>query len=408
MVVAPAHYKGRARLDGSGGKPGPDHQPEASQVQSGPGRANSIVKVLSITPAFFPSLGGLEQVVLELALRAREHGVQMDVAHVARGLCRVSETVRGVTVHRLPLYGNRVLGWAPALRKLAQRYDLLHVHDPQLMAISANVRYTCGSKPAVLSTHGGFWHTNRGYYLKRVYESTMIRGAAGHYRRVLASSVGDYDYFKRYVDRISLCSNGVHVKEFSTVVPTKKRSLVRWIYWGRLSRHKRVDLIIDYAADARRRGFPVDLLICGQDVDGLMPELRAQIERLQLGDSVRFEPFLDDTALRSELAERSVYITASEHEGFGLSVVEAMAAGLVVICRDMVPLNSFIEHGNSGWMLQFDGSEPDMQRLAQLLSSTEKKISMMSDAARQAAGAYDWDSAVPKFVRHYRDALQEV
>jgi len=169
-----------------------------------------------------------------------------------------------------------------------------------------------------------------------------------------------------------------------------------------------VDLIIDYAADARRRGFPVDLLICGQDVDGLMPELRAQIERLQLGDSVRFEPFLDDTALRSELAERSVYITASEHEGFGLSVVEAMAAGLVVICRDMVPLNSFIEHGNSGWMLQFDGSEPDMQRLAQLLSSTEKKISMMSDAARQAAGAYDWDSAVPKFVRHYRDALQEV
>jgi alpha-1,3-mannosyltransferase len=363
------------------------------------------VKILSITPTFFPSLGGVEQVVLELALRVGEHGVQMDVAHVARGLDHVSETVQGVTVHRLPLYGNRVLGWAPALRKLARSYDLLHVHDPQLMAISANVRYTCGSKPAVLSTHGGFWHTNRGYILKRVYESTMVRGAAGHYRRVLASSVGDYDYFKRYVDRITLCSNGVHVKEFSTVVP-KKRSLVRWIYWGRLSRHKRVDLIIDYAADARRRGFPVDLLVCGQDVDGLMPELSAQVARLQLRDFVRFEPFLDDAALRSELTERSVYITASAHEGFGLSVVEAMAAGLIVICRDMVPLNSFIEHGDSGWMLQFDGSDKDLQRLAQLLSSTEEKIAMMSDAARQAASVYDWDVAVPKFVSHYRDALQ--
>src|SRR6202022_4211632 len=119
------------------------------------------------------------------------------------------------------------------------------------------------------------------------------------------------------------------------------------------------------------------------------------VVRLQLLDFVRFEPFLDDAALRSELTERSVYITASEHEGFGLSVVEAMAAGLIVICRDMVPLNSFIEHGDSGWMLQFDGSDADLQGLAQLLSSTEEKIARMSDAARQAASAYDWDVAVP-------------
>jgi hypothetical protein len=31
--------------------------------------------------------------------------------------------------------------------------------------------------------------------------------------------VGDYDYFKRYVDRIHCAATGVHVKEFSTVVP---------------------------------------------------------------------------------------------------------------------------------------------------------------------------------------------
>jgi alpha-1,3-mannosyltransferase len=363
------------------------------------------VKILAITPTFYPSLGGLEQVVLELALRVGEHGVQMDVAHVAPGLDHVSETVQGVTVHRLPLYGNRVLGWAPALRKLAQGYDLLHVHDPQLMAISANVRYNCGGKPAVLSTHGGFWHTNRGYILKRIYESTMVRGAAGHYQRVLASSVGDYDYFKQYVDRISLCSNGVHVKQFNAVVPSERRSLFKWIYWGRLSRNKRLDLVIDYAADARRRGFPIDLLVCGRDFDGLMPALKAQVERLQLGGCVRFEPFLDDEALRAELTARSVYITASEHEGFGLSVVEAMAAGLVVICRDMVPLNSFIEHGSSGWLQQFDGSTADLERLAQLLSSTPEKVATMSNAARQAASAHDWEVAVPRFVCHYREAL---
>jgi alpha-1,3-mannosyltransferase len=329
----------------------------------------------------------------------------MDVAHVAPGLRRVEESVQGVYVHRLPLYGNRAVGWAPALRGLVQRYDLLHVHDPQLMAISGNVRFTCGSKPAVLSTHGGFWHTNRSYVLKRIYESTMIRRTAGHYERVLASSMGDYDYFKHYVDRISLCSNGVHVKQFNTISPGRPRSIYRWIYWGRLSRNKRVDLAIDYAAAARRRGFPVDLLICGRDFDGLLPELEAQVERLQMGDCVRFEPFLDEEALRAELGERSVYITASEHEGFGISVVEAMAAGLIVVCRDMVPLNSFVEHGNSGWLLQFDASTTDMEGLTQLLSRSPEEIAMISSAARQAASAHDWDVAVPKFVGHYRDAV---
>jgi alpha-1,3-mannosyltransferase len=362
------------------------------------------VKVLAITPAFFPQRGGIEQVVLELALRVREHGIQMDVAHVAAGLNHVSETVQGITVHRLPLYGNRFLGWAPSLRKLALGYDLLHVHDPQLAAISANVRYTCGAIPAVLSTHGGFWHTSRGYLLKRLYEATMVRGVASHYRRVLASSAGDYEYFKHYVDRISLCSNGVPVKHFNSVVPATG-DLFRWIYWGRLSRNKRVDLVIDYAADARKRGFPVELLVCGQDFDGLMPELQAQVERLQLNRFVRFEAYLDDAALRAELTQRSVYITASEHEGFGLSVVEAMAAGLTVVCRDMAPLNTFIEHGVSGWLQRFDGSPADLDRLAQLLRGTPQNARTISAAARRAASVHDWDVAVLRFVSHYRDAI---
>lgn len=363
------------------------------------------MRVLSITPTFFPSLGGLEQVVLELARRVRKLGVHMDVAHVAVGLKRQVDTVQTVDVFRLPLLGHRALGWAPGLRKLARGYDLLHVHDPQVMALTANVRFLIGDLPSVLSTHGGFWHTNSGYRLKRIYETTLLRGAVEHYDRVLASSVGDYEYFKHYAGRISLCSNGVHVKRFNTVVRSGRSDPFRWIYWGRLSRNKRVDLVIDYAADACRRGFPIDLLICGQDFDGLMPELDAQVARLQLQDRVHFQPFLDDEALRAELVRRSVYITASEHEGFGLSVVEAMAAGLVVVCRDMVPLNSFVEHDESGWLLRFDGSEADVLRLAGLMGATSEKIQAMSAAARRAASVHDWDSAVPRFVDHYRDAI---
>jgi alpha-1,3-mannosyltransferase len=363
------------------------------------------VKVLSITPTFFPQLGGLEQVVFELAQRVRPLGVDMDVAHVAPGLDLKLESVQGIAVHRLPLRGNRIVGWAPSLKLLARGYDLLHVHDPQLLAITANVRSACPHIPAVLSTHGGFWHTNRGYLFKKTYEATLLRGSAGHYRQVLASSVGDFEYFKRYTRHIVLCSNGVQVKRFNSVGAAQAASPHRWIYWGRLSRNKRVDLVIDYVAYARSLGHPIELLVCGRDFDQLLPELRSQVERLQLRDCVHFEAFLDDQALLTELGSRSVYITASEHEGFGLSIVEAMAAGLIVVCRDMVPLNTFIVHGRSGWLQQFDGSSRDMALFAEFLAALPDARAAMSHAARQAAAEHDWDVAAPRFVQHYREVL---
>ncbi|MDB6084475.1 MAG: hypothetical protein JWN43_2356 [Gammaproteobacteria bacterium] len=365
------------------------------------------MRVLSITPTFFPELGGLEQVVLELAKRVRPHGVEMDVAHVAAGLVRSLDDVEGVKVHRVPLLGNRFVGWARSLGTLAREYDLLHVHDPQLLAISGNVRWRCGRIPAVLSTHGGFWHTKSNHLLKRVYEATLLRGYAGHYRRVLASSVQDFEYFRGFVKRIALCSNGVPVKRFNTISANQRRSTFKWIYWGRLSRNKRLDLAIEYVGHARRMGFPVELLICGKDFDGLLPELHAQVSRLALNECISFEPYLDDSDLEAELAARGVYISASEYEGFGLSIVEAMAAGLIVICRDMAPVNGFFVHEESGWLLEFDGTPRDLESLERFLHIAAPQERAMSLAARAAATVHDWDAVTPRFIEHYREVLAE-
>ena len=374
-------------------------------LRTRPPTGSQPLKVLSITPTFLPELGGLEQVVLELAKRVRDYGITMDVAHVAKGLDKSTDRVEGIDVYRIPLVGNRFVGWAPSLRPLVRGYDLLHVHDPQLLVLSGNVRWLCDSVPAVLSTHGGFWHTKKNYLFKKAYEATLLRGYAGHYRRVLASSVGDFNYFRGFADRIALCSNGVSVKRFNAVSGVEGRSIFNWIYWGRLSRNKRLDLAIDYVAHARRLGFPVELMICGKDFDGLLPELRGQVDRLGLKDYVKFEPYLDDAALRAELARRGVYITASDYEGFGLSIVEAMAAGLIVICRDITPLNTFFTDGEAGWLLNFDDSAEDLEALDELLHISPGGAAAMSKAARAAASVHDWDAVIPRFVQHYRDVL---
>lgn len=364
------------------------------------------MRVLAITPTFFPEVGGLEQVVFDLALRVRELNVTMDVAHVSSDHRRfASESLQALRVFRVPLAGNRVFGYAAALGRLASDYDLLHVHDPQLLALTANVRFACRRTPAVLSTHGGFWHTHQHAWLKKLYERTLLRGSIDHYRRVLASSGSDLEYFKAYSERVELCSNGVDVRRFNAVSTAASRSPNRWIYWGRLARNKRLDRVIASVARARALGHPVDLLVCGRDFDRLLDALTAQVERSGLQDAVRFQPFLDDSALLAELGQRGVYITASEHEGFGLSIVEAMAAGLIVVCRDMKPLNGFLERGRSGVFLRFDGQGDDDRALDSLCTMSADEVAGMAACARMAAAEHDWSHAAQRFVGHYRQVL---
>ena len=364
------------------------------------------MKILSITPAFAPQLGGIEMVVQELALRLQARGHQVDVAHVNPLHAQPSvDTVAGLTVHRVPLRGHRLAGWASGLGELARGYDLLHVHDPQLMAITANVRMQCAKVPAVLSTHGGFHHTQQMALFKALFEKLALRSMLSHYRLILASSVSDEAWFQRHSDRVVLCSNGVSTDKFGVVPVELDRPLHKWVYWGRLSRNKRVDKLIDAVAQARHLGHPVELLVCGRDFDGIADQLHQQAARLNLGDVVKFEPFLPDDALLQTLRQYGVYTTASEHEGFGLSIVEAMAAGMQVMCRDMSPLNTFVQSGVTGRFLAFDEGAADASALHALLQQGSVERAQGRAQARQTADQYNWDAAAERFEACFHQAL---
>lgn len=104
---------------------------------------------------------------------------------------------------------------------------------------------------------------------------------------------------------------------------------------------------------------------------------------------------------------RGVYLTASEHEEFGLSIVEAMAAGLIVVCRDIAPLNDLVTRGETGWHLAFTGGRSDRQIVDALLSMTGGQSTIMRRAAALKADQYQWLSRARVFVDHYAEVLDQ-
>ena len=156
------------------------------------------------------------------------------------------------------------------------------------------------------------------------------------------------------------------------------------------------------------QGIAIDLLIAGPDFDHLGDSFKAQIEALKLGDSVRLHAYIEDAALLEELRQRSVFITGSEYEGFGVGILEAMAAGKIVVCRDMEPINGFVRRGVNGFFLDFDRGAKDAAVLRELAGLDAARCAEMSIAAQATAKRHDWEQVALKFETHFAQALGSV
>ncbi len=161
-------------------------------------------------------------------------------------------------------------------------------------------------------------------------------------------------------ERMRIVPLGVAASDFSAAaepVAALRRSLGLdgkrvLLYVGRVAAHKRIDLMLTALA-ALAPEFPdLHLLIVG-DASGTVETrdlaLRLQREAAALGieQRVTFTDRVPDVAPYFALAD--VYIQASQHEGFGVPLVEAMAAGTPIVA------------GASGaipWVLDAEGATP--------------------------------------------------
>jgi alpha-1,3-mannosyltransferase len=244
-------------------------------------------KILQITPVYFPSVGGIEDVVRSLAAGVIESGWGCDVADVRTAYSSpCQDRIDQCNVYRVPLYGHRLVGVAPSLRTLVAKYDLIHVHDPQLAALSINGYVWSGRKPMVLSTHGGYFHTPKHSLLKMVHSRVTAPWIANAYNRVLASSGSDAARFGKLSGRVECVANGVNIERFASVESGAGHNYLSWIYWGRFSTNKRLDLVIRYAGHARSHGYPVRLRICGSDFDNIKGSMLELIDKCGLSGDV--------------------------------------------------------------------------------------------------------------------------
>ncbi len=351
-----------------------------------------VVHVCRVAP---PDLGGMESVVDGLSEAQLRAGHDVSIVTIAEGTART--TASGVPIVRLTRVGPRRWSGAMGLSAHLSGVDLVHVHGVDGLADQVLTQRPAGVAVGV-STHGGFWHTQRQATLKAVWLRTLTRLSLGRASAVWFTSAADAAAFGPARLRGEVVGNGLQLGRLLAQERRPEPGL--WVAPGRIASHKGLVALLDVVAAARRLDPSVRLWILGRPEDaGIVEALRARAAALGIAAHLEVEGPVSEEQLHEALASCTLALFPSRHEGFGLTVVEAMAAGVAPVVRPIPAHTELVTDGVHGHHESFDDGA------AARLVAMAHPSHLLGNAARERASTYTWDAVYPSWEAAYARAL---
>lgn len=219
----------------------------------------------------------------------------------------------------------------------------------------------------------------------------------------IAPSEAVASYMSRAYDipkkNISVIRNGINTRDFLDVHAPAWKSPLRFLLIGRLSKQKGHLLALNALAQMKQFDWRLTIVGEGEERGAI---LRA-VDRLKLADRVTLLPPTRDTA--AVYTAHDIVLVPSLWEGLGLVVMEAMAAGRLVIGSEIGGIPELITHNTTG--LLFDSG--DVKSLRSILGwcvHNQEKLAPIAEAGRAYAKEhFDVQNMVEGYERVYRSIL---
>lgn len=271
-------------------------------------------------------------------------------------------------------------------------FDVIDAQQfPYLPCYSAKVHSKLGRTPLVITWHevwGNYWREYLG--IKGLLGMMVERGAFKLPDRIIPVSERvreDLAAMGVRAEKMEVVPNGVDQQKIDSV--EVKEQVYDVIYVGRLSSHKRVDLLIN-AVSLVREDMPK--IRCGIVGDGPeLAELTRIAEELKVKENVDFLGFLDsEEELIAKMKSSKIFVLPSTREGFGISLLEANACGLpaVVVNARKSAAASLIKEGVNGLVCDLSARSMASKIEDVLKNNFYKK---MSGSSKEFAKGYDWE-----------------
>ena len=377
----------------------------------------SALKILQLVHTLDPSVGGVATSVLALSRGLARRGHKIDIVVLDEASAPWIQDVdlsvhalgSGLTSYR---YSRALLPW---LRKHGGEYDRVVVNGIwQYLSLAAWRRYAGSSIPYYVCPHGmldpWFKETFPLKHLKKwLYwpwaEYRVLRDAAAVIFTSEEERLQARRSFWLYRAREKVSPLGV---EASPILPNAKSEFLsrypqllstrNFLFLGRFHPKKGCDILLDAFARLSSRE-STSLILAGPDQIGWEKDLRRQVESLNLTDRVVFTGMLQGNMKQGAFASADAFVLPSHQENFGISVVEALAAGIPVLISNRVNIWREIDADRAGYIESDDltGTTRLLQRWID--TPPAERETVRQNARHCFAQRFEIDRAVDSLLR---------
>jgi len=382
------------------------------------------VKVVQVIPEFPPPLvGGGGYHVYNLARELARRGVDVKVFALNIGntffLKRTKvEThfskvqVFRVPASRIPKFNYQI---APKLISLLlkENPDIIHAHGYQVFTTDAALMASKIKKaPLVLTLHGfprGFEKPANKAYFNLIGKETLKKA-----KKIISVSHMVAREFKAIgvpEEKMAIIPNGIDLEEYKQLPMgdvfrkrldiEENEKIVLTI--GRLEKIKGFQYLIRALPSIIKKVGSTKLVIAGPDFN-YGAKLKKLAEETNVQDNVIFYGSINGKEKFEAFSAANIVAVPSLYEGFGMLLLEAMAAGKPLVATNTGAAPEIIQNGKNGILANLGNVEDLAGKVIKLLSD-DQLMYLISQESRKTVEAFNWEKISEHIHKLYIDCL---
>jgi glycosyltransferase involved in cell wall biosynthesis len=301
---------------------------------------------------------------------------------------------------------------APTLRALVGEHDIVHTHSvwEEIIHQAARQARRAG-KPYVMSPCGMLttWSLRQGKWHKLLFLKLRLLRDLDHAAAIHFTTEGERDLTMAPLGIRAPATTlplGVRLSEFEHLPPRGTfrskypvlgdRPMVMFL--GRVHPGKGAEYLAPAMAQVKVPG--AMLVVAGPDSEGFRGVIERQIAKLGVQDRVLFTGMLTGSQRVEALVDADLFALPSDHENFGMSIVEALAAGLPVLVSERVQIYRELVRGGVAGVVSRKPEELAVE-LTRWLTDHELRRAAAAKARPFAWEHYNWNKIALRWGREY-------
>jgi len=220
---------------------------------------------------------------------------------------------------------------------------------------------------------------------------------------------GTHESDLNHARHVAVIPNALNMIVMQAAAPYDWRVTVGWQhdatvigFAGRLSHNKGADVLLHAIALLHSQCSSVRLVIVGDGAE--QANWMALAERLGVGGITHFAGRVPRDAIYSAIKGFDIAVVPSREEGFGLSALEAMAAGVPVVASRVDALQEVLQDGVTGLLCPVDDPHSLANALIRLISDIPLRKRMGAAGVAHAKQHYD----IQAYKRQIATILEDI